>query len=402
MTGRISRSKAAPRGRLVRGEARQAVRRAREGVERRRLEGQFQQSQKLVSLGTLAGGVAHDLNNVLGAILNLASTHKDAPGLDPSLAAALETIVTACMRGRGVVRSLLHFARGEGEAGQALDLNAIVRDLALLLAHTTLKRVRLDLDLEDGLPGLRGDAGALSHAVMNLCVNAVDAMAGGGTLALGTRREGDGGLSLWVADTGGGMSEKTLLRAAEPFFTTKAAGQGTGLGLPMVISTMKAHGGSLELQSRPGEGTKAWLRFPAARVVPRAPRVEPVPGKALVSAPKSILLVDDDELVREAMAPMLEALGHRVTLACGGQEALNLFRGGLEVDLVILDMNMPGLNGAETLVRLLEMRPDQRVLLASGYTDVNLAALTGPRPNVASLRKPFSLGELREHLARFT
>ncbi|WP_316410382.1 ATP-binding protein [Mesoterricola sediminis] len=373
--------------------------RARAEAEQRNLEAQLQQSQKMESLGSLAGGVAHDLNNVLGAILSLASAHQETPGLTPALGRALETIVKACLRGRDVIKSLLYFSRKGLEAPRPLDLNALVRDLAQLLAHTTLQRVRLDLALEEGLPALMGDGSALSHAVMNLCVNAVDAMPGGGTLTLSTRREG-GGVVLEVADTGEGMPEEVLRKAMEPFFTTKPLGKGTGLGLAMVFGTMKAHGGTLELQSRPGEGTSARLCFPESRLVADGADAGPAQeGGAPTGRPRRVLLVDDDDLVREAMEPLLKALGHTVHLAPGGREALALLEEGLAPDIVILDMNMPGLTGAQVLPLLLAAQPGLRVILASGHSDRDLPDVAQGKPGVSFLRKPFSVAELRAALA---
>jgi len=363
--------------------------------EQKRLEAQLQQSQKMESLGSLAGGVAHDLNNVLGAILSLASAHREDGGLPPALARALNTIVTACLRGRGVIKSLLYFARKGLEEERPLDLNALVADITQLLAHTTLKRVKLVMALEEGLPAVMGDAGALGHAVMNLCVNAVDAMERGGTLTLRTHRDPGGGVSLAVEDTGEGMAPEVLQKAMEPFYTTKPLGKGTGLGLSMVFGTMKAHGGTLELRSAPGEGTAAALRFPAARVLEAPSEAVQAAAAPKQGRPLSILLVDDDELIREAVGPMLEVLGHEVRLAPGGQEALTLLEQGLEVDLVILDMNMPGLTGAETLPRILALRPAQRVVMASGYSDQDVARLAEGRAGVRSLRKPFSLAEFK-------
>jgi PAS domain S-box-containing protein len=366
--------------------------------EQRRLEAQLQQSQKMESLGSLAGGVAHDLNNVLGAILSLASAHRENESLPGPLLRGLDTIINACIRGRDVVKSLLYFARKGLEKEGPLDLNAMVRDLAQLLAHTTLKRVKLDLDLAEGLPSIVADHGALANALMNLCVNAVDAMPGGGTLTIRTRLEPEGGLSLAVIDTGAGMEPEVLRRAMEPFFTTKPVGKGTGLGLSMVFGTLKAHGGTLELASRVGEGTRAVMHLPASRRVEAPP--EPAPAREPERGrPLSILLVDDDELIHASVGPMLGVMGHTVISASGGEEALARMAGGLHPDLVILDMNMPGMTGAQALPRILAMRPDQPVVLASGHTAQDLEALQAGRPNVRQLKKPFSMDEMQELLA---
>ena len=368
--------------------------------ERRSLEAQLQQSQKLESLGSLAGGVAHDMNNVLGAILGLASTLREQA--DPATASArnLDTIVSACMRGRGVVKGLLYFAQKDLQEEQLIDLNGLIEELKQLLGHSMRQRIQLGLDLQKGLGLVRADGGALSHAIMNLCVNAMDAMPAGGVMHLQTSTSAEGGLELRVRDTGEGMAPEVLAKAMEPFFTTKPQGKGTGLGLAMVYGTMKAHDGRFELLSQPGHGTEAILHFPASRVVPRASTpgevtaATPVPTSAL-----RILMVDDDELIRESVAPMLEMLGHTVATAASGLHALRLLESPLPVDLVILDMNMPGMGGAEVLPRILELRPGMPVILSTGYSDHEIAPLLAEYPGVSGLRKPFSMKEIKERIA---
>ena len=368
-------------------------------AERRSLEAQLHQSQKLESLGSLAGGVAHDMNNVLGAILSLASTLREKAGpTDPS-AKSLDTIMNACTRGRGVVKSLLYFAHKDLQEERPIDLNDLVRDMSQLLSYTTLKRIRLEMDLEEELGLLRGDAGAISHALMNLSVNACDAMPEGGVLRIQTRRVPEDGILLRVQDTGEGMSPEVLAKCMEPFFTTKPQGKGTGLGLSMVYGTMKAHQGRLELRSHVGQGTEAILFFPIARIV------QPVQAEAMSEAsdPSSssglrILLVDDDELIRESVTSVLEVLGHESRSASGGPEALQLLADGLPVDLVILDMNMPGMSGAQALPQILALRPGLTVLMATGYSDEDIAPLRVGRPEVHSIQKPFSMRELKKKL----
>ncbi len=368
----------------------------RRGEERQQvLSAQLHQSQKMESLGSLAGGVAHDINNVLAAILGLASGHRERlPDTDP-LARALDTITKACLRGRDVVRSLLYFARKDLGTTGPVDLNALVLEIVPLLDRASLKRVQVSADLEPTLEPFQGDAGSLSHAIMNLCVNALDAMPDGGDLAIRTRHRVGGGYDLCVQDTGMGMAEEVRLRACEPFFTTKPVGKGTGLGLSMAYGVMQAHGGRMSLASEPGRGTEVILHFPPP---PEAPALQtrkaPMAAEA-PSAPLRILLVDDDELIRESLAPMLEELlGHRVYTAASGLEALDKLAAGLEVDLIILDMNMPGLDGAHTLERLLERSPRQAVLMATGNSEMAIADALAGHPNVAGIQKPFSATEL--------
>jgi len=368
--------------------------------ERRTLEAQIQQSQKLESLGNLAGGVAHDMNNVMGAILGIASVHRERLDSADPLARSLDTIISACLRGRGVVKSLLYFAQKDIEGKQSIDLNTLVRDMAQLLAYTTLKRAEFSMDLQEDFGVIQGEAGALGHALMNLCLNAMDAMPVGGTITVRTRRQPGGGGTLSVCDTGHGMTPEVLARATEPFFTTKPLGKGTGLGLSMAFGTMKAHGGALEIRSQPGSGTEVILSFPAelGSSVHRESDA-PVDGKAASDGVLRILLVDDDELVRESMSLLIECVGHRVHVVGSGAEAIEYFQSDSAVDLVILDMNMPGLSGAETLPRLLALRPGQPILLASGYSEEDMAPILAAHPSVHSLAKPFTLKELQRKLA---
>jgi len=363
--------------------------------ERRLLQAQLNQAQKMESLGSLAGGVAHDMNNVLGAILGMASLHRAQAPPGSDLERGLATITRAAERGGTMVKSLLNLARQSPAEAQELDLNALLREEVRLLEHTTLSQVRLELDLAPGLRPMRGDAAALTHAFMNLCVNAVDAMAGSGTLTLRTRNVDPAQVEVQVQDTGCGMPAEVMEKALDPFFTTKGVGKGTGLGLPIVYSTVKAHQGTLELQSEPGQGTLVRVRFPSCvPAAPPDPLPEALPGSG--QEPLSVLLVDDDELVRGSIQALLEALGHRVTVAVSGEEALALVT--LEPDVVILDLNMPGLGGGGTLPRLRAVHPQVPILLATGRSDQTALDLVDAYRHVTLLAKPFGLQELRRQL----
>ena len=285
--------------------------------EREALRTQLAHSQRMESLGSLAGGVAHDLNNVLAAILSLSSAHRTHLSATDPMARALDTITSACVRGRDVVRSLLLFARRDLEEERVVDLNQMVRETVHLLSRTTLQRVTLVTDLQEPLPGIMGDGSALSHVLINLCVNAVDAMPDGGTITLQTRLGEQGEVFLRVRDTGTGMSAEVVEKAMDPFFTTKPLGKGTGLGLAIVYGTMKAHEGRVHLESRPGEGTEVTLAFPGSRAVGGVS--EAAPSLALEGTPVEarILLVDDDPLILESVGDMLEMLGHKVTPRIG-------------------------------------------------------------------------------------
>lgn len=313
----------------------------------------------------------------------------------------METIGKACLRGRTLVQGLLNFTRQELAETRPLDLNALIEDQVRLLEHTTLGKVRLEIRTEEGLPPVEGDPAALSHVLMNLCVNALDAMPGGGSLFLSTRSLGSDSVEVEVADTGSGMPPEVLARALDPYFTTKPQGKGTGLGLAMVYSTVKAHGGSLELNSQPGLGTRVHLRFPAADAAIAAPARETGPLDPGTAPHRHILVVDDDAMIREALPELLETLGHRAQAVEGGEEALRWLGEGHRVDGVILDLNMPGMDGAETLRQLRLNWPELPVLLATGRPDQAALDLLATHPGVALLAKPFSRKELREALDRW-
>ena len=374
--------------------------------ERQRLElqTQLQQAQKMESLGSLAGGVAHDMNNVLGAILGLASANLGASPAGSPVHQALATIILAAERGGKMLKSLLNFARQSPAEELELDLNAVLRGEVLLLEPTTFSKIHLELDLEPDLHPIRGDQDALLHAFMNLCVNAVDAMADQGTLTLRTRNLDPGRIQVEVQDTGAGMAPDVLAKALNPFFTTKKPGKGTGLGLALVYSTVKAHHGQLDLQSGPGRGTCVRMVFPAA--LPAGPASRSAagagldPGRALEHRSLAVLLIDDDDLVQVSSQGLLEAMGHRVTVAASGEEALARLGDGLAPDLVILDLNMPGLGGAGTLPRLRALRPRLPVLLATGRADQAALDLVRGHPGVSLLPKPFAMEELQVQLER--
>ena len=359
-----------------------------------KLQAQYQQAQKMESLGSLAGGVAHDMNNVLAAILGFASANVELQPPGSQSRRAFEIIGKAANRGAALVKGLLSFSRRSAAEARELDLNTLLAEEILLLERTTLAKVRMNLDLAPDLGLVRGDGDALTHAFMNLFINAVDAMAGGGTLTLRTRNLGGDWVEVRVEDTGEGMPPEVLERAFDPFFTTKAQGKGTGLGLAMVYSTLKAHQGLIELHSTPGEGTQVRVRFP--RVAPGAadPGLPPEAHAALERRSLTVLVVDDDELVQASMVSSLELLGHTHALAATGEAALAAVEAGLDPEVVILDMNMPGLGGAGTLPLLRALKPGLPVLLCTGRVDQAALDLIQAHRGVRLLPKPFPAQDL--------
>jgi len=366
-------------------------------------EAKLHHSQKMESLGVLAGGVAHDMNNVLAAILAMASARLEKRPSGDADHTAFEVISKAAIRGREVVQSLLRFARQSPIQNHEvdLDLNLILKEEVRLLERTTLAKVRLEIDFAEDLEPIQGDASALAHAFMNLCVNAVDAMPEHGSLTLRTRNGEPGWIEAQVLDTGTGMPPEVLRKALDPFFTTKGVGKGTGLGLSMVYSTVKAHGGRLEISSEPGQGTCVTVRLPVslADSMSKTLMQEPLPLERRATKPGlRVLLVDDDELVLSSMEGILETLGHTHQVARSGEGGLALLHAGFKPEVIILDLNMPGMGGAGMLEGLRALCPEVPVLLSSGQVDQVVHDLAKAHPRVSLLSKPFTMKELQEHL----
>jgi PAS domain S-box-containing protein len=367
--------------------------------ERRLLQAEVEHMQKMESLGRLAGGIAHDMNNVLGAILAVTQTLGQDRRNPEDSRRDLETIEKAAMRGRDLVKGLSGFSRKGLDAKQPIDPNELARQEMALLDRTLMKKYELRLDLEEPLDPVLGERSLLGSALMNLCVNAADAMPAGGTLTLRTRKLPGSFVLIEVEDTGEGMDPVVQQRAMEPFFTTKPLGKGTGLGLSIAFNTAASHGGSLTLDSKPGRGTRARLRLPAMRPAlsaAPAPGSGPAPASA---AAMNLLLVDDDELLRGAVANLIRQLGHRVEEVDGGPAALAALERPPVPDLVILDLNMPGMNGLEVLDRIRAKHPELPVLLATGSLDETVERALATDPHAGGLAKPFTLEQIRARLA---
>ncbi len=365
-----------------------------------RLEEQLQQARKMESLGSLAGGIAHDMNNVLGAILGMASASIEDHPEGGHTHRAFATIIKAAERGGKMVKSLLSFARQSPAERRELDLNLIIREEVELLERTTLSKVHLEMELEPGLRPILGDASALTQSIMNLCVNAVDAMPAQGTLTLRTRNHGHDWIEVAVEDTGAGMTPEVLERALEPFFTTKDVGKGTGLGLSMVYSIVKAHHGEVEILSEVGQGTQVKMRFPACEPASEAAESGAETRVQASRRALKVLLVDDDELIQSSTKAILQALGHDALAASNGESALAEIDAGFAPDVVILDMNMPGLGGVGTLPRLRTLLPEVPILLATGRADQAAVSLVEAHKDVTLMLKPFGKKDLQENLER--
>jgi len=362
--------------------------------ERRRLQDHMSQIQKLEALGVLVAGVAHNINNVLAAIMATASLHEmNAAGSQDR--EAYGTITMACKRGRDVVRSLMQFARPTLSNEGPLELHGLISEVRVLLENTTRNRILIVEAFCGEALWIHGDAGSISNAFMNLCINALDAMPGGGVLTLRTDLSEAGWATAFIEDSGEGMTPEILARVMEPFFTTKPVGKGTGLGLSMTHGVIKAHGGTLEIRSQPGRGTTVKLRIPR---IP-APTSQEFPAQLPNSELRRVLLVDDDPDIRFLVTRMLRSGGLMVEAVAGGEEALQSLGSGVIPDLIILDQNMPGMDGVQTLGKIRELHPEVPILISSGQPDIDEWPCF-QQPNVAIISKPFDMAEIQTKLAR--
>ena len=360
-------------------------------TEEKRLEGQLLQAQKMDALGQLAGGIAHDFNNLLTGIAGYTDLAAEATR-NPSVQRCLDGVRAAADEAAGLTARLLAFSRRDVLERRPVDVNLAVREAAELLQPLLREDVRLALDLASGLPPVAADPGQVKQVVLNLALNARDAMPDGGAIRIATAPR-EGGLVLLVADSGIGMDDETRTRALEPFFTTKAEGQGTGLGLAVVYGVVEACDGSIDIRSSPGAGTTVSIELPGT-VADDAPVAAPAPVPAGRGGGERVLVVEDREIVRDLACSILEDAGYRVVSAPGGPEALALAREEPPFALLLTDVVMPEMSGADLAGRLRAEQPSLRVLYMSGYTADVLDDEALALPHTAFLRKPFGTGEL--------
>jgi PAS domain S-box-containing protein len=360
------------------------------------LQAKLHEAHKMESLGVLSAGVAHNINNVLAAIMVTASMREEL-STNPGDLDAYKTIGKACQRGREVVKSLNQFSRPTPSKLEPFLLHQQIQEVCALLTNTTRNRIQLYTDFASEPIWMRGDSANINHSILNLCLNAVDAMPEGGSLSFRTEITAPDWAELTIKDTGHGMSPEVLSHALEPFYTTKPVNKGTGLGLSITYGVIKTHGGTLEIESSPGNGTSVRIRLPRIQ-----PLQKPAPDASATSSINlnSILIVDDDDCIRTLLVSMLRLEGiPRVEAVSSGESALHALATREVPDLVILDHNMPGLSGTQTLDMIRLNHSELPVLMASGQPDVeNWPCFQ--RPNVAAISKPFTLNELRTKLCQ--
>lgn len=374
-------------------------------------------ARRLEALGKLSGGVAHDINNMLGAILSCSELVLLGlkRGDSRKVEANAGLIQAAVLRAASLTKQLLAFGRKDRWNSEQLDVNRLIAEMALLLGRTLHKNIDVVVQPADGGCYVRADAAALEHALLNLALNAQDAMPDGGTLTISSRKQivddtaaaalnedfaAGPAVILTVADGGSGMSAEVRERMFEPFFTTKGLGQGTGLGLAAVHGTIRGHGGAIAVSTRVGIGTSVDLYLPAIE-----PRLSELPRQsrsaltvAFAPLPARVLLADDEPLVRNATAAMLESLGCQVQVVEDGSTLIDALAEGADPDLIVSDLAMPGLGGVRLVQTLEAIRPAGPLILITGFAGDDVAKTCPPRDNRRLLRKPFTLSELQQTL----
>jgi PAS domain S-box-containing protein len=378
----------------------------RDITEAKQLQQQFFQAQKMESIGTLAGGIAHDFNNILGGILGYASYMKTKMKEGEPYYKYIDIIEKSSEHAAELTAKLLAFARGGKYDIKPLNLNKLIGETLQIIMRTFDKSIDVETHLHDPLPTVEADASQLQQVLMNLCVNAADAMPTGGRLIIETTvetladeyiRSNAGAkaasyVRLSVTDTGIGMDEETRKRIFEPFFTTKEEGKGTGLGLAMVYGVVKNHGGFVHVYSEPGHGTTFRIHVPASG---KPERREIAASESLCGGNELILVVDDEEQIRLLSKEMLESFGYQTLLAGNGEEAIEIYGERKdEIGLVILDMVMPKMGGHETYLKMRAINPDAKVLLSTGYSQKGKAQDILDSGVMGFIQKPYRLNAL--------
>ncbi|MBN2713557.1 MAG: PAS domain-containing protein [Planctomycetes bacterium] len=376
-------------------------------TEQRRLEERIRQSEKMDAIGQLAGGIAHDFNNQLAGIMgytDLLRSRLDDEHLKPYV----EKTLLAARRAGDLAKKLLTFSRQGHFEARPIDVHVIVREVTDILQHSIDKRIVIRQDLEADPATLVGDPGQIQNAILNLAINASDAMPNGGELIFATALtnldraycdtipyEINPGqyVNITITDNGCGIPKDQQKRIFEPFFTTKEVGKGTGMGLAAVYGTVKRHGGAINVYSEVGHGTTFRLYFPAQDQT--TIQAEPKANTISVSGEATVLVVEDEELLRDMAAEMLSSFGYTVSVADNGESALHYYRDRWhEIDLVILDMIMPKMNGSETYRAMKKINPGVKVLLASGYSINGTAKELLDEGVQGFIQKPFHAAEL--------
>jgi two-component system cell cycle sensor histidine kinase/response regulator CckA len=391
----------------------------RDITDRRRLEDQFRQAQKMEAVGRLSGGIAHDFNNLLGVIIGYGEILQEQLGSTEPFADSIQEILKAGTRASALTRQLLAFSRQQVLEPKVLELNACISETEKMLKRIIGEDIELSTVLDPRLGRVKADQGQIEQVLLNLCVNARDAMPAGGKLTIATQNfEMDPAavrsysypvklgayILLTVTDSGTGMDSTTQTHIFEPFFSTKEKGKGTGLGLSTVYGIVKQSGGYIDVSSEPGHGAAFKIYLPRVddEVAPDARRAKSTPS---IQRHETILVVEDEASLRKLTRSLLQPLGYTVLDASDGTEALKISQDCEgEIHLLLTDIVMPGMNGRDLAEQLTAQRPSMRVVYMSGYAGQSIGCAEVFSPNTLFLSKPFTREELgaklREALGR--
>ncbi len=380
-------------------------------TKRKRLEQQLMQAQKMEGLGTLAGGIAHDFNNILAIILGYTTRLEKWQTEPDHIPGAIKVIKDAVERGAALVQQLLASARQTEARLSSVDLNDLIRELEKMLQATFPKMISFDLQLDPALPHITADRSQIHQVLLNLCVNARDAMLSGGTITLETSMttgaeiseyftgaEPGTYVSVRVRDTGTGMTRQEKAHIFEPFYTTKERGKGTGLGLSVVYGVVNSHRGFVQVESEINKGTTFCIYLPLKY------STESISGNGAMplgqrTSSKTILLVEDEEMLRELGVTILEGEGFRVLAAKDGVEAVEMFEANCDnIGLVVCDLGLPRLGGRDAFMRMKEQRPGVRAIVASGYLEPNLRSEMLKAGVIDTIQKPYDFREMLEKI----
>ncbi|MEX2189925.1 MAG: PAS domain S-box protein [Bacteroidota bacterium] len=393
--------------------ARDITEKRKEDTQRQHLELQLLQAQKMESIGRLAGGIAHDFNNILGIILAYANIleNRNLPG--EKVRMSLDAITRAIQRAKAMVRELLTLARKTEPSLEYVDVNESIRDFSRMIMETFPKSIAFSMKYADQSPGILADLNQFHQVLLNLLVNARDAMPRGGTLEIVTRtvpaesmKQGHPDArnvpyaAISVKDTGIGMDEQTRARVFEPFFSTKEHGKGSGLGLAVVYGIVQGHGGYVGVESSPGEGATFDLYFPTAEGTRKDRTAQSDQAPLNLAGTETILFVEDEEMLKDAITTVLKEMGYIVLVAGDGIEAVELFmKQQNEISLVLSDLGLPRLGGWEACVTMREINARVRVVVASGFIDPALREEI-VKTGAAIVQKPYEPSEVLRTVRR--
>jgi two-component system cell cycle sensor histidine kinase/response regulator CckA len=392
---------------IIRDEAGQSLVRAvaRDITEKKNLEAKVIHAQRIDSIGNLAGGVAHDFNNILTSILGSTSIMKRKMKHNDQWYRFADIIETAARRGAALTRQLLTFARKGHVQFRQVIVNDIIEETLRLFERSIDKKIIIKKDLRVEVCIINGDDGQLQQSLLNLLINARDAMPDGGTITIQSQKKhieddtpgaveipkGDY-IAVSVIDTGIGMEKDIQQHIFEPFFTTKDRGKGTGLGLSVVYGVVNSHNGFITVQSEPMHGTQFTMHFP---ILPASESLQRnIQHSKLERGTEQIIIIDDEKDVAGVIGGMLESLGYHITMADSGRKAINLFKKKIKFDIVILDLNMPKMSGKETFEKIKKIDPKIPVIISTGYSDRDMDVSQWRIPVEAFLQKPYPIEEL--------